>query len=353
MSDFLGELAEMFPSWDAEALRAVHEANNGDQEKTLTQLLAWTAEDTPSAPSSSAPRPSGTAPQPVAAFPVVCPPNAGPGTQLLVHSPTTGQQMTVVVPAGIGPGLQFLVALPPQFACATPVTSQPAPPRIHDAAPLVLERAFYDDIMSKRITDKMAPKATAALLKATVKLKALAHKAKAEVARRPHVRRLPSSQDAQAIHNATREDKIAAGKALLGQRLSFLALRMVEMADDGNCQFRAVSHELYGTQDHHLRVRAGAVAYLRAHEADFAPFVGTSADFEAYLRRMTQSKQWGDELTLQGACGAFSVDMHVITTETEHFHLEYACPVAGANKPRKLFLSYISPIHYNVVVPNK
>ena len=51
MSDFLGELAEMFPSWDAEALRAVHEANNGDQEKTLTQLLAWTAEDTPSAPS--------------------------------------------------------------------------------------------------------------------------------------------------------------------------------------------------------------------------------------------------------------------------------------------------------------
>ena len=282
MSDFLGELAEMFPSWDAEALRAVHEANNGDQEKTLTQLLAWTAEDTPSAP-------SGAAAQPTAAFPVVCPPNAGPGTQLLVHSPTTGQQMTVVVPAGIGPGLQFLVALPPQFACATPVTRPAAPPKIHDASPLVLERAFYDDIMSRRITDKMAPKATAALLKATVKLKALAHKAKAEVARRPHVRRLPSAQDAQAIHSATREDKIAAGKALLGQRLAFLALRMVEMADDGNCQFRAVSHELYGTQDHHLRVRAGAVSYLQAHEADFAPFVGTAADWTHYLARMAQA----------------------------------------------------------------
>ena len=45
--------------------------------------------------------------------------------------------------------------------------------------------------------------------------------------------------------------------------------------------------------------------------------------------------------------------MHVISTETEHFHLEYACPVPSAATPRKLFLSYISPIHYNVVVPNK
>ena len=175
MSNFLTELADMFPSWDAEALRAVHEANRGDQEKTITQLLAWTAED--------APGPQ----QPAAAFPVVCPPGAGPGTQLLVHAPTTGQQMTVVVPNGIGPGLQFLVALPPQFARATPAPQPPAPPQIHDAAPVVLERAFYDDIMAKRITDKMAPKATGALLKATAKFKQLARKARAEVARRPHV----------------------------------------------------------------------------------------------------------------------------------------------------------------------
>ena len=342
MSNFLTELADMFPSWDAEALRAVHEANRGDQEKTITQLLAWTAEDAPS-----------SAQQPAAAFPVVCPPGAGPGTQLLVHAPTTGQQMTVVVPTGIGPNQQFLVALPPQFARAAPAPQPPAPPRIHDAAPVVLERAFYDDIMAKRITDKMAPKATGALLKATAKFKQLARKARAEVARRPHVRRLPSSQDGQVIRDATREDKIAAGKALLGQRLAFLALRMVEMEDDGNCQFRALSHELYGSQDHHLRVRAGAVAYLRAHEADFAPFVGTAADWAHYLGRMAKSREWGDELTLQAACGAFAVDVHVISTETEHFHLEYACPVPSAATPRKLFLSYISPIHYNVVVPNK
>ena len=139
----------------------------------------------------------------------------------------------------------------------------------------------------------------------------------------------------------------------LASRLAKLGLASHEMRGDGNCQFRALSHELYGSQDHHLRVRAGAVAYLRAHEADFAPFVGTAADWAHYLGRMAKSREWGDELTLQAACGAFAVDVHVISTETEHFHLEYACPVPSAATPRKLFLSYISPIHYNVVVPNK
>ena len=118
MSNFLTELADMFPSWDAEALRAVHEANRGDQEKTITQLLAWTAED--------APGPQ----QPAAAFPVVCPPGAGPGTQLLVHAPTTGQQMTVVVSTGIGPNQQFLVALPPQQRERRRRTRQHDGPRI-------------------------------------------------------------------------------------------------------------------------------------------------------------------------------------------------------------------------------
>ena len=211
--------------------------------------------------------------------------------------------------------------------------------------------------MARRITDKMAPKATGALLKATAKFKQLARKARAEVARRPHVRRLPSSQDAHAIRDATREDKIAAGKALLGQRLAFLALRMVEMEDDGNCQFRALSHELYGSQDHHLRVRAGAVAYLRAHEADFAPFVGTAADWAHYLGRMAKSREWGDELTLRAACDEYGVVVHVVTTEHENWLLHYSpdsLAMADGRPPpgtRECFLAYVSPIHYNVIEP--
>ena len=338
MSNFLTELADMFPSWDAEALRAVHEANRGDQEKTITQLLAWTAEDAPS-----------SAQQPAAAFPVVCPPGAGPGTQLLVHAPTTGQQMTVVVPNGIGPGLQFLVALPPQFARATPAPQPPAPPQIHDAAPVVLERAFYDDIMARRITDKMAPKATGALLKATAKFKQLARKARAEVARRPHVRRLPSSQDAHAIRDATREDKIAAGKALLGQRLAFLALRMVEMEDDGNCQFRALAQQVFGDDvKYHAGVRKAIVERMRADEAFFGAMFDGADELDAYLATMAMPRTWGDELTLRAAADAFGVSVHVITSTETNWYLRYD-PSDGSTPKAHAFLTYVSPVHYDAV----
>jgi len=45
-------------------------------------------------------------------FAVTVPPSAGPGSQLNVRAPNTGQMMTVVVPAGAYAGSQFMVPLP-------------------------------------------------------------------------------------------------------------------------------------------------------------------------------------------------------------------------------------------------
>ena len=45
------------------------------------------------------------------------------------------------------------------------------------------------------------------------------------------------------------------GAALLERRLASLRLRTVRMGDDGNCQFRALAHGLFGDQDAHQRVR--------------------------------------------------------------------------------------------------
>ena len=43
------------------------------------------------------------------AFAVAVPPGVGPGQQIMVQSPYTGQQLAVTVPQGVGPGMQFQV----------------------------------------------------------------------------------------------------------------------------------------------------------------------------------------------------------------------------------------------------
>ena len=195
-----------------------------------------------------------------------------------------------------------------------------------------------------------APEATGAFLKAVSKFKGLAKKVHArEEAQPPFVRRSPRHEDAALVLNATREDRIDAGKRLLSRRLQVLALKSVDMVDDGNCQLRAISMELYNTQEYHADVRRTVCAYLEAHEDSFAAFVGDGDSWRAYLARMAQDRSWGDELTLQAACAAYDLDIFVITTEEEHYHLHYSSP-SGAPS-RSIFPSYISPIHYNVVCP--
>ncbi|KAH8075425.1 thiol-dependent ubiquitin-specific protease [Aureococcus anophagefferens] len=223
--------------------------------------------------------------------------------------------------------------------------------------PPVLRRDVYDDVMAKRLAATIPPEATGAFLRAVSKFKSLAKHAhdKAPREHRPSfVLRAAESQ--RIVHAATREDRIAAGVALLEQRLRHLSLKSVDMVDDGNCQFRAISMELYNTQAHHAAVgaavRKNIIAYLRSHEDAFSVFVGDAAEWGGYLSRMAMDRSWGDELTLQAACAAYDVDIFVITTEASNFHLPYRSPSASET-PRRLFLSHVSPIHYNVVAPSR
>ncbi len=39
-------------------------------------------------------------------------------------------------------------------------------------------------------------------------------------------------------------------------------LRVRRVAGDGNCLFRSISHQLYGTEDHHMLMRHSACDYM-------------------------------------------------------------------------------------------
>lgn len=198
----------------------------------------------------------------------------------------------------------------------------------------VMPRVEYDRVMASRLASRMPPRAIGTVIKAITILK----------------RHKGTGVTVHEEKPLSREDKIVAGKRLLMQRLAFLGLRSLKMADDGNCQFRALAFELFQSQDYHGHVRQRIVGYLETHTTQFKDFVD---DFPHYLRTMREDKTWGDEITLQACCDEFNVDIHLITTETDNFHLSYEPRHDDKTQRRMLFLSYVAPIHYNVVVPAK
>ena len=133
-----------------------------------------------------------------------------------------------------------------------------------------------------------------------------------------------STSEAEAASAAMGEEherRIMAGTKLLGERLSALGLRRVAADDDGNCQFRALSQQLYGSEDYHGSVRRDAVNHMR-READFFGAMFEAADFEAYLLDMKRSKTWGDELTLRAVADALGCVVHVVTSNEANWYLQ-------------------------------
>ena len=140
---------------------------------------------------------------------------------------------------------------------------------------------------------------------------------------------------------------VAEGSQLLLQRLRFANLEQIEMRGDGNCQFRALSHQMFNTQEEHAYVRFCVCQRMRKC-SDFFSIYFEEGEFDTFLRRMSSDRTWGDELTLRAAADAFHVTIHVITSTRDNWHLRYEPD--GPEPPKKtLFLTYISPVHYNAV----
>jgi hypothetical protein len=156
--------------------------------------------------------------------------------------------------------------------------------------------------------------------------------------------------------------------AILLERLASLSLGSVEMDPDGNCQFRAFADQLFGSQQYHAVVRQAAVAHMKAQADYFGIFFESADEFSAYMREMSRSRTWGDELTLRAVVEAFGCVTHVVTSEDQNWYLVYTpeappppqvkalvtklCASARLREPKpqkEVFINYISPIHYNAV----
>mmetsp|Transcript_20244 Transcript_20244/g.34459 ORF Transcript_20244/g.34459 Transcript_20244/m.34459 type:complete len:306 (+) Transcript_20244:82-999(+) len=145
--------------------------------------------------------------------------------------------------------------------------------------------------------------------------------------------------------------------AKLAAQLSPRGLKLYEIPADGHCLYRSVAHQCDlvfpggPSGDDFAGCRRDAANYMRAHPADFAPFLAAEGiDLEAYCSAVESSNDWGGQLEITALAHArkrcievFSADAPVLLTGEEYdgprlqltYHKHY----------------YGLGAHYNAVVP--
>ncbi|KAG2492762.1 hypothetical protein HYH03_008927 [Edaphochlamys debaryana] len=145
------------------------------------------------------------------------------------------------------------------------------------------------------------------------------------------------------------EPVVSADRQRLLQTLKVYDLAERQVAGDGNCQFRALSDQLYGNPDHHAAVRSAVVSQLRRNAEAYKGYV--PQEYGAYCTGMAKSSTWGDHVTLQAAADTYGMKITVVTSFEK-------CPViniepARQTSGRTLFLSFWAEVHYNSIYPGK
>lgn len=144
-----------------------------------------------------------------------------------------------------------------------------------------------------------------------------------------------------------KENRLREGTSMLDGRLGKMGMRRVSMEGDGNCQFRAIAHNVYKDQNRHEEIRDSAMAWIDSNRDDFSIYFEDDNAFAKWVKEMKRSRTWGDELTLRAACDALGLKIHVVQSTANNWYLLYE---PGAAKGKKeIFVSYISPVHYDAI----
>merc|ERR1712079_50035 len=80
------------------------------------------------------------------------------------------------------------------------------------------------------------------------------------------------------------EVSAATARARLQRVLELYNIKIVPVEADGNCQYRALSVQLYGEQSHHTALRRRIVQQLRMKPDWYAPYV--QGPYDDYIQRM-------------------------------------------------------------------
>jgi len=148
-------------------------------------------------------------------------------------------------------------------------------------------------------------------------------------------------------------------KERMKKRLEKHGFIELEMAHDGNCMMRAISHQLFGTQEKYKEVRTKISGWLQLNEqfdvdgngTQISQFIDTDeyASWSAYCSKLSRDGIWGDHLALVAAAQVFAKRIWILSSVVTAHDADSVTVIEplGVHYDQTLFLSHWHENHYN------
>ena len=89
-------------------------------------------------------------------------------------------------------------------------------------------------------------------------------------------------------------------------------LAVVSVDGDGNCLFRAISHQIYGSDSYHGVVRSNCMDYMEVNAIFFSQFVVGGLDsFPLYVAAKRLNAVWGDDPEIHAMCEMYNIPAEI------------------------------------------
>ncbi|TFK47181.1 hypothetical protein OE88DRAFT_1811362 [Heliocybe sulcata] len=98
----------------------------------------------------------------------------------------------------------------------------------------------------------------------------------------------------------------------LHHQLRAMGLYAANTLGDGNCLFRALSDQLYGTEAYHLQLRQQICNWIESHKDRYAPFCEDERGLDTHLRCMRQPATYGGHMELSAFAHMTKRDVKVV-----------------------------------------
>jgi len=136
------------------------------------------------------------------------------------------------------------------------------------------------------------------------------------------------------------------------------AMRVFFCKGDGNCLFRAITHQIWGDQEKHMKMRTMCCEYMIQHQIGREMYAQSDHDgYEAYVASKKKNGVWGDDPEIRAMEEMLDVKIEVWNSGLEDgggidpstIHLSGSLP-ADLQHVNTVRISFHGYNHYNSVV---